>query len=80
MCERQLLYVAIQAAIGGRIIARETVKALCKDMLAKCYGARCLEFWSGTLHRAFSFWVYSPATAKLATFGTASIGRSGRIQ
>jgi translation elongation factor EF-4 len=26
LCERQLLYVAIQAAIGGRIIARETVK------------------------------------------------------
>lgn len=45
MCERlkdlipkQLFKIAIQAAIGGRIIARESISAMRKDVLAKCYG------------------------------------------
>jgi GTP-binding protein LepA len=45
MCEklkdeipRHLFEIPIQAAVGGRIISRETVKAMRKDVLAKCYG------------------------------------------
>ena len=51
---RQMFSVAIQATVGGKILARADVKALKKDVLAKCVSAGLIDELAYCIRRAFS--------------------------
>ena len=63
---RQMFEIPVQAAVGGKIIARETIKALRKDVLAKCYG--------GDITRNKKLLVkLKEGYKRMRTFGTVSV-------